>query len=79
MKNSQERLYQFAILVMIWFLGISVGISMAKVASGCASSYTHISLILTFLVICTFISLILTFLVIFFDITLLLDKEDSKC
>jgi uncharacterized membrane protein len=66
MKNSQERLYQFAILVMIWFLGISIGISMAKVASGCASSYTHISLILTFLVI-------------FFDITLLLDIEDSKC
>lgn len=66
MKNSQERLYQFAILVMMWFLGISIGISMAKVASGCASSYTHISLILTFLVI-------------FFDITLLLDIEDSKC
>jgi uncharacterized membrane protein len=66
MKISQERLYQFAILVMIWFLGISIGISMAKVASGCASSYTHISLILTFLVI-------------FFDITLLLDIEDSKC
>lgn len=66
MKISQERLYQFAILVMMWFLGISIGISMAKVASGCASSYTHISLILTFLVI-------------FFDITLLLDIEDSKC
>lgn len=66
MKISQERLYQFAILVMMWFLGISIGISMAKVANGCASSYTHISLILTFLVI-------------FFDITLLLDIEDSKC